>query len=742
MIKIGASNWGIIAAQAFREAFFGERTEDASAGSGSLLGGLETIDFGGDVYNVYYGLQQIEQAFCFYIHTEMTYPLDVDEYLEIVGEALAKIGYEDLQINYTINTAPWQKITLHAIPVPVPVAFGTPVPLSGSVSLTMGANFLHTEIGEGALTINLYRGGVIVDNIDIIPNITITQADIPSYPGLFLTATNASTHLNGQHINTNPVQLGGSISLEPKPGAVISPETLEMRIEISLTLLERLHWRFDGSIRDELNPEVYPISLKHMAPYVEYIDFDEKEEGDETIDAGIGIYFHFDEMVSGLELAISCNTLNIFPKDDHEVFADAEFKPLVSNMPIVFSSAANHALEPGDTSFDKDFYRLDMPDGEIKEQFINEEIQFEFRMELRPAGGGDVLTLENIRTDIPPKIMGEARFFQNWRRALINMNNAVKAATSDDEVIIGKKNRIPNTEEGIEDPIDLSLMDKYITGFTFENIKGKLYLHGPNKTIADINAEISFFAYYNEEQTKIKLCEERSPLVLDNIGIAIDDYLSSSGAYASQALPDKARGTEFELTSEFNEIFFHMPEDLFFEYIIDMPEFLPVYPHMFTDGPGSDKTPAGSKIVATIMIYLPMVLVAVEDNARVMYPDMFGENAKDLFGRESENENLIPASLDLEYMRFSVDFATAMFAGGKLFLEKNTPILFDPLGIPVNGRTITLDLSRNQFDVIKDNLIEPDFYVEFNEGSKITIPRNLGVTSVGFTVKGKYELEL
>jgi hypothetical protein len=97
------------------------------------------------------------------------------------------------------------------------------------------------------------------------------------------------------------------------------------------------------------------------------------------------------------------------------------------------------------------------------------------------------------------------------------------------------------------------------------------------------------------------------------------------------------------------------------------------------------------------------------------------------------------------YINFSVDFSSAFFTGGRLFIEKNNdsykPRLF-PEGVRLDGSKIALNIRNKEFEILREYFINPDLRLEFSKGATITIPRVMGLVSVNIEAKGKNTLTL
>jgi hypothetical protein len=314
---------------------------------------------------------------------------------------------------------------------------------------------------------------------------------------------------------------------------------------------------------------------------------------------------------------------------------------------------------------------------------------------------------------------------------MVNIIKAAPYATGD---YIGS---IP--KEG-NDPIDLSVLTDYISGFTFEGIKSELHINGPQGVVNNPNLEgdlhLSLKAYYwwddiNEVNDHDPSIIYDGPLVLEENPLLLDaSYFDVNGSYKEKDLPP---GRPFS----FSDILDEQPKKLVFIYEIKIPDELTVTHDLFED----DSTFIDSKITMTMLIMIPLKLVVANDGpGSITFPDMF-KDVNDLFGRNSIEEDSVFNSLNnIEYLKFTIDFTGSFFNGGKLFIEKEGKELLFPNGIGLNGKSLVLNITGADFETIKNNLIDPDLRLIFEDpGGSLNVPRNIGLTNLKFEAKGKFE---
>lgn len=713
-IRIGVNNWGTAFGDIIKKAFI------------SNTGEQDFLDFDVEIFNVNHG--QEEQIFCIYISSEMINPLNPDDYLQQVSEFLYKKDSNDIyKISHSIDAVFLRDIEVDDLTIrqniPLlssgttlpPIVFDLATPYE--ISLGADAGFVCAEIAAGNITIamKLLNGDTILDEslIEKTYNIEILQNDYSydnkDYKGLSCSVgPSNSKNLNAQSINNNSIAITGSVTLKSKPGTTLSFSydelTARLEIKIGIEKLTSMDWEFN-TISDDFH-QIDPIPLEQISTYVNYIAYEKK---------GIGIQFHFDEMLANLEMALVCKELGL---------NDKVFKKLEKGEDIKFANKSAGTLWLAGT--DPQFHA-----SEPAPPFTNEPAKsLTFELALRPEGGGSVLHISpdgGISPDVPLKIEGRASFVQNWLKAEINMENAIKTAGTDAGI-----GQIPSAGE---DPIDLSMLNKYLSGFTFDDhLSAKIYLSGPFKVFENEKPGLDFWAEH--DNGTIPIYQEHW-LELDEEPVVIGSDVLENGSYISDELPKGGN------TFDFLDIINDRPKSLVFQYRVELPSTITVTPDMFESG---GKT-INSNVVVTIMIMLPLKLTGPGE---IKFPDMFNDG-RDLFGRNPDKDdsskpeaNSLLSSLDLDYLRFSINFTEAFFNGGQLNIAKDrTGNNIDALsnGIRINGNGIVLDISPEVFETVRNTFIVPNISLSFKEEGGVTIPRNMGITSVRLEAKGKGNLE-
>jgi hypothetical protein len=696
-VKIATSNWGSTLAESLQESF--------SEGMGD---GIEVVE----VYNVNYG--QTIQAFCVYI------PIEIPDILpDLDGIDLSNIGCDPVQIKESVDVPSFGDFTIECpipsiditIPIDSKFTFPIEIPISSDGSGTslpdsISDYFLHAQIGKGSFTIDLdlSEGSVKLskDQFDFIYNIKISQlpdnrVSLGTYSGLNYPVTtnppnpaSEERSLEGQHINTNPVKISGSVTLTPKQdgGNVTGEGNIlagHLKIKMNISEYKELDLDFEKvSIGLE---NLDPVSLKDAAEHLNYIRFPLNADVNGKREPGIGININFTKIINGLAMSIEC--------DDLEFGHDAKPLQVGAN---VFGNTKPLELNLA--------------------SYKNDDKKLQFKINLLPSGSNkNVLHLTNLTAGEELEIKGEANFFQHWVEAEVSVDDTFKGEFPDKD----------------EDPIDLSSLNEYFEGFKFDAIEAAIYLSGlemldkPNMTID---------AIYDANDTKktvpIIAGNENNPIKFIEKQIVIADYLDDKGSYKKEGLPPN--GNPFN----FVEIINDRPKNLVFRYTLAAPT-IKVTPDMLDNNES-----VLHDIRATIILLIHMSLTAEEDNIRMEFPGMF-EEGEDLFGRESWEEDSIFTSLNVDYITFTVDFTSPFFTRAKLFIEKENPgesMLLFPDGIPVSGSKISFDIRNKELEIIRKKLIYPNFRLEFEKGGRITIPRTIGVTSIKIEAKGKTSVTL
>jgi len=717
----------------------------------------DTLPMGIKIYNVNYG--QDVQAFCVYVPIEISDTLNPQEYMdEGIDDLLTKTqGKAALEINRDFSIPSFADFVF-TVERQIPVSGGViSVPItidlssgdgSGTDQADINNGFLYAVIEKGAFTVelNLSGAGLTEDQFTKAYDITITQepdtssAVMSPCPGLDSKSNSAEQSLSGKDINSNPIKVGGTITLTPGSGITVSDSgtlNVEVKIKLNVSSYRELFWDF--SEFSGLMDDADPVSLADVAGSLYWLEFGKcyndsgtpivNSDGDPT--AGIGINMYFDKLSPALESQMK---MSVVCKELH--FAENNAKLLCQGNNVFGNNDAlendtklllNNSLEPAPA-----------PDAVT-------QLTFEFKL-LSAYENENVLRLAMVEAGTELVISGAAKFFQNWKKAAVNMKNALKENSSvtggfSDGTFGGG---FPDTAKG-EKPIDLSILNKYLAGFSFkaEDVAAKVYLSGPDNTaIQSLNlntmadTKIKIDAYYNAGDTVTILPENK--LILDKKHVVIeqntDDYIKN-GSYKLPDLPEGGNSIE-----NFDKIINAKPKNLSFKFEGRLPEVLIVIPEMFMDITDNARETADA-IAAAVLMKINLRLTADNDGSKIMFPEMF-EGKKDLLGRDSLAEDSVFTSVNVEYLKLTVDFAGTFFTGATLFLEQDSAKMLFPKGITIDGSAITVDINNNNFEFINNNFIKPDLRLEFKKDATISVPRNMGLTGFKIEAKGKNTLKL
>jgi hypothetical protein len=491
--------------------------------------------------------------------------------------------------------------------------------------------------------------------------------------------------LNPDHfLKTIKTQINNGLSADPKSVSappVMVPSIGPLPPEIIIDLSEA---------NDLI--KIPSISLEEISRYVLSIDFD---ECDGTTSSGIGINFNITEIIPGIRMTLKCEELGI-----------NESKILEQGDNIFGNSTAL----TGDDAFLKGGGHNTLNfEIELKSAATNSNF-----LPVSTAGytAGKEITMFN----------GEIDFFNNWKKATIDMHEAVK----------GQEGLTGVFPQDLEDGFDLSELGGYIEGFTFEGLEARMYMSG--SPIRGLRPNLKLYARYNDVEELLY----NGSLEIDSVPLALDDHYITNECYNSQHLPGVQDGIpQFVINKEtLANIFITMPEGLFFGYEIELGDTVDVYPDFFDDPTEFDS----SKIAPALLIMLPLKLTATMDNSTISIPDMFG-NMKDLLDRDKPEE--LFSSMDIKTLTLTVEFLESIFSGGSLFLDGNketNPLLFYPDGIKLKGRKMTVSFDNTQRKIVEEQLIKPNIWMKFKKDDEVVIPKHLGLISIGFEIGGVLNL--
>jgi hypothetical protein len=697
-----------------------------------------------DVWEVDYGNKQKEQAFLLKLSTTLTNSLNPGTYLNGAGFKIDDaLSSDPFDIDYSIEMDPIEiKKTvgkdLSFLGEPgdvVTITAGSPsIEIPETTFDENDTGFLHAVIEEVDFKIEFVDdpGGLTENDLEF----TFTASQDPDgfYSGL--TGSSLSPgDLEGKTINRKALSFSeGNIKI--KPGTTLKipgTQTMNLTVTMNIKKLKDVKWDFAKvSEQFQEEEEFPPYSLAEPAKYVKELDFDRCND---TGEQGIGLIARFEKIIPGLALTVSCDDIGVYNVTN----------ALVEKEDIVFGN------KNGKEEFQLEKYKEDAE-------------YLEYELALKPASDTDVLEIPELTLGEPLELIGTVKFFHHWTKAILYTQEIIKFANISEDDFRGDIPDVNNDEEA-EAPIDLSMMTKYFEGgFTIDGIKAEIYLSGPKKTLPH-EPEIEFSAkLFMEDLPPVSLGES---LYIGPLRMGPPPSLPPLNEhYRSRTLPQTAEngmninGTAFESLLE--TIISKPPDNLYFQYRLDLEETLTITPDMFDDDDEAEE------ITADVLVLLPLKLKAGDDGLRFLFDEYIGDQS-DIFGREKPGEKTDFSNMNISTLHVSLEFPEQIFSGGRIFLftdrvaevkeeteeeteevivkERGVDPLF-PHGIPLGGKnskSIKINVSDGRLTKIlgstKDSrLLVLDPFVEFDKGNTITIPRNAGLIRIKVGFSGDYTI--
>jgi hypothetical protein len=279
-----------------------------------------------------------------------------------------------------------------------------------------------------------------------------------------------------------------------------------------------------------------------------------------------------------------------------------------------------------------------------------------------------------------------------------------------DMILATNKANHPLNPGGINPPISIPLSglnDFMGDGFKFRRIESKLYVSDSNNTglVEKLKVEL-----YNGDD-----------LIPPTIGDAADIGSGQSGLEPGQSdyLPTElpAGGNTIDIAP-----------------LLDSKQEVELIYYISLKG-GAGTIPAAwdnAQIKVELLIWLPLDFKAddLSGGAVIKFPDMF-EDGKDLFGRTSAEDSMLKM---MSRIRVEIGMTSPAFKGGIMKMEGITDC-------PLESNAIVLDLGSTDIEYINTHYpFSPDIGIWFRNGEGPTIPRGLGVISLGFDADVNYKL--
>jgi len=438
--------------------------------------------------------------------------------------------------------------------------------------------------------------------------------------------------------------------------------------------------------------KIRPVSLNDIAGYVRTIVFDKS--------SGIGLNFHFDKIPDGLKMKVECKEVNTKGQPISPTPLFSTTKPLCKGEDIKFGNDQPVTLQVS--------------------KYQDDARMLSFSIELQSADGSGSWSLDNFSFGEKIEIKGKMSFFHVWTNAEIDLAKALKASAE----INNTYGKFP------AGAFDLSRLRNYFDGgFDINGLEVNIYMDGP--VVNYFESKLLLMAQYDDEIGNKRERLYNEPLFINKEPIKIDRYLDKNGFYNNQNLPDNTSGYDGKIYDDtIANIFKATPNNLSFIFTIEAEEgqYLIITPEAFNDIDNS------GAIRTTMMIMLPMVLKATGDNnekSSIYLPNMFGEK-DDLFGRKEPKELFSKGKID--YIRLTIDFSNPIFTGGCLFINEKKELF--PDGVRLDGKKIELNFTKEQLDIIEENLIVPRIKIEIDDDGMISVPKDMAIMSIRLEMKG------
>jgi len=240
-----------------------------------------------------------------------------------------------------------------------------------------------------------------------------------------------------------------------------------------------------------------------------------------------------------------------------------------------------------------------------------------------------------------------------------------------------------------------------LDGFKFktEDIKSKLYV-GDSEIVTAITIELTMG---DNSPNKMKVLQKSS---------------LQSDAHTLQALPANDGGIE----NVFPTNLLNSDKDVEINYKVYIDKGTKIK---------NDWLDKEHPFKAELVIWIPMTLEAVKDNAEIKFPHFEGIGS--FFTSISE-------SGFIESLNLAVGMNANPFTEGTLVIRDiNTNY---EIPNPMSANALNFSLSQKDVKYINENYFDPEFSIRFRKGAEIKIPKVFRVTTVSMTAKLNYTLEL
>jgi hypothetical protein len=280
----------------------------------------------------------------------------------------------------------------------------------------------------------------------------------------------------------------------------------------------------------------------------------------------------------------------------------------------------------------------------------------------------------------------------------------------------------------LEEPmiLPLSSIGSLLDGFSFKEIKTKLYLSGTSivdklKIYIDID--------------KIEINENDEEITTDYRNYEFDwrdsdkenknsDFDNWKDGYTALALPDGGVEIEFPADGKNTSVSFR----------VVIPEGTNLILSDFEDG----------LINVEVVVWLPFVLTADSDGAEISFPDGALFSAEDdLFGRSSpDDENLMADIIENMYLEIKLDQNPFLGSDLVVWSENNNDVII--ITNPLTTNSLSFTISDNDMKKINEPEnwpFTPNFKMVFPMGAELSFPREFNALEFIFNAKILYRMD-
>jgi len=147
------------------------------------------------------------------------------------------------------------------------------------------------------------------------------------------------------------------------------------------------------------------------------------------------------------------------------------------------------------------------------------------------------------------------------------------------------------------------------------------------------------------------------------------------------------------------------------------------------------------KINVEVVVWLPFIFEAVDDNAELSFPEgAFFDSEDDLFGRDEPDDESMMTKI-VESLSVNIKFQNSPFNGADFVIDSK--------GIEIHNRIannmISFTITEDDMKLINDSEnwpFTPNLKIRFQKDKKLSFPRIFNITEFGFKAKIRYRIDL